>query len=219
MCKVNRKNSLLETIDEMENNFKYEEAQINNDLLKQVIEYNFPISYEVNFLYRVFAFDLETCKFENSEYCEPYAAGVYHLNTLFEYFNGNLNEKQLAIERSKINVFDREKGNAVVKMIEYVINNHKGKTNYITNKHGKRIVSSNKNQMGDHNASGFDNYIVLKSLPSSYKCMKRIKTSRRKTKTSFKAGSVIENDVEIPKYMNFVCSKCHISGSLKEIQK
>ena len=104
-------------------------------------------------------------------------------------------------------------------MIDYVINNYKGKTNYLTNKHGKRIVSSNKYQMGGHNASGFDNYILLNSLPSSYKCMKRIKTTRRIIKTSFKAGSVIENDVELPRSMNFVCSKCHISGSSKEIQK
>ena len=59
--KLNRKTSLLKPIDEMENNFKYEETQIKNDLLKQVIEYKFPISYEVNCLYSVFAFDLETC--------------------------------------------------------------------------------------------------------------------------------------------------------------
>ena len=38
-------------------------------------------------------------------------------------------------------------------------------------------------------------------------------------KLSFKAGFVIENDRENSKYMNFVCSKCHIAGPLKEIQK
>ena len=92
MCKVNRKNSLLETIDEMENNFKYEEAQINNDNLKQVIDYKFPISYEVKCFCRVFAFDLETYNVEHSEYCVPYAAGVYHPNNLYEDFNRNLNE-------------------------------------------------------------------------------------------------------------------------------
>ena len=66
-------------IVEMESNFKYEETQINNDVLKQVIEYKLPISYEMNCLYIVFAFDLETCNVEYSEYCESYAAGVYHL--------------------------------------------------------------------------------------------------------------------------------------------
>ena len=56
-----------------------------------------------------------------------------------------------------------------------------------------------------HNASGFDNCIVLNSLPSSYKCIKIIETSKRLMKVSFKAGSVIEDDREIPKYMKFVC--------------
>ena len=45
------------------------------------------------------------------------------------------------------------------------------------------------------------------------------KTSRGLIKLSFKVGGVYENDREIPKYMKFVCSKCHISGSLKSIQK
>ena len=48
-----------------------------------MIEYKFPISYEINCLYNVFAFDLETCNVEHSEYCESYAAGVYHLNYLY----------------------------------------------------------------------------------------------------------------------------------------
>ena len=70
-----------------------------------------------------------------------------------------------------------------------------------------------------HNAGGFDNYIVLNSLRRSYKSMKNLKTSRGLIKLSFKASSVIENVVEIPKYNKFLCSKCHIAASLKEIQK
>ena len=52
--------------------------------------------------------------------------------------------------------------------------------------------------MNGHNASGFDNYIVLNSLPNCYKCIKIIKTSRGLINLSFKAGSVVENDREIP---------------------
>ena len=55
----------------MEKNFRYEETRVNNNILKQVIDYNFPIPYEMNCLYIVFAFDLETWKAESSEYCEP----------------------------------------------------------------------------------------------------------------------------------------------------
>ena len=45
------------------------------------------------------------------------------------------------------------------------------------------------------------------------------KTSRGLIRLFFEAGSVLENDVEIPIYMKFVCSKCHVWGSLKDIQK
>ena len=81
------------------------------------------------------------------------------------------------------------------------------------------IPSSYKHQMVGHYASGFDNNIVVISLPSSYKCIKIMKTTIRLIKLNFKAGSVIEEDKEIPKYMKFVCSKCHISGSLRDIEK
>ena len=50
-----------------------------------------------------------------------------------------------------------------------------------------------------HNASGFDNYFVLDSLPKSYTNIKIIKTSRGLIKLSFKVGSNIEDDRETPK--------------------
>ena len=80
-------------------------------------------------------------------------------------------------------------------------------------------ISSYKYQFVGHNAIGFDNYIVLNSLPKSHTSVKIIKTSRELVKLSFRAGSVYEDDREIPKDAKFVRSKCHISGSLKEIQK
>ena len=215
----NNQSTFPDAKEEKENIFKYEETQIDDNILQQVIEYKFPISYEMNCLNNVFAFDLETCNVEYSEYCEQYAAGVYHLNNLYWCFNGNLDKEELAIERSKVHVFDRENGDPVLKLIDYVINIYKGKPKYVINKYGKQVLSSYKYQMVGHNASGFDNYIVLNSLPTSYKCIKIIKTSRSLIKLSFKAGSVTENDREFPTYMKFVCSKCHISGSLKGIQK
>ena len=63
----------------------------------------------MNCLYNVFVFDLESCNVEYSEYCEPYAAGVYHLNILYWCFKGNLDKEELAIERSKVHVFDRKR--------------------------------------------------------------------------------------------------------------
>ena len=81
-------------------------------------------------------------------------------------------------------------------------------------------MSSYKYQFDGHNASGFDNYIVLNSLPESHTSVKKIKTSRALIRLSFRAGSVYEDGREIPKYAKFVCSNfCHITGSLKDIQK
>ena len=37
-----------DAIEERENNFKYEETHINDNRLQQVVEYKFPISYEMN---------------------------------------------------------------------------------------------------------------------------------------------------------------------------
>ena len=169
----------------------------------------------------MFAFDLKTCYFEDSEDCEPYAAGVYHLKNPSECFKGDINKEELATERSKVHVFDRENSNPVLKMIDFIENKYKGQTKLITIKYGKHVLSSYKYQMVEHNAGGFDDYFVLNSLPISHKCKKGIQDSGKssRNKISFKTGSVIENGAEIPKNMKFVCSKCQISGSLKNMQK
>ena len=52
--------------------------------------------------------------------------------------------------------------------------------------------------MNGHNASGFDNCIVLNSVHCSCKNLKIFDTSRGLMKLSFRAGCVIENDKEIP---------------------
>ena len=82
LWKLNRRPSLLGAVVEVERNFRYEETQINDNILKRVIEYKFPISYDKNCLHNIFAFDLETRNVEYSEYCESYGAGVHHLNNL-----------------------------------------------------------------------------------------------------------------------------------------
>ena len=105
------------------------------------------------------------------------SAGVYHLNKLYWCFNGNLDKQEFAIERSKVQMFDRENGKPVLKKIGFVTNNYKGKPKYVTIKQGSPILSSYKYQKIRHNASSSDNYIVLNSLPSSYKGIKTFKTT------------------------------------------
>ena len=156
-----------DAIKEIESNFRYEQTQINDNTLQQVIEEKFPISFEMNCLYNVTAFDLETGNVAYTEYVETFAAGSYQLNSLYWCFNSSLNKKELAFERSKVHVFDRKSGNPVLEMIDYVIKIYKGKLKDVINKHGARKLSSHRYQMVGHNGSGFDNFIVLNSLSKS----------------------------------------------------
>ena len=69
----------------------------------------------------MFGFDLETCNVDNQIYCEAFAASVYHLSRLNERFKGDLTEKEIEIERQHVRVFDRENGNFVKDMVNYVL--------------------------------------------------------------------------------------------------
>ena len=91
------------------NKFIYYETQINDNILKQVVEYKFPKSYEMNCLNSVFGFDLDIFDVEDSEYSEANAAGVFQLNNLYKCFNGGLNTEELAVESPKVPKFNREK--------------------------------------------------------------------------------------------------------------
>ena len=70
LWKLNRRTNFLDAVAEIENNLGYEETQINDNKLKQVVEYNFPISYEMNCLLGAFDFNLKTCNLDCSEDCE-----------------------------------------------------------------------------------------------------------------------------------------------------
>ena len=103
-------------------------------------------------------------------------------------------------------------------MINFIVKNYKGKPKYFKNKNGEKQLSCYKYQLIAHNASGFDNYIVMNSLPKTY-FPEITDTSRGILKLIIRVGTVFENDREIPLYMKFVCSEVHISGSLRKIQK
>ena len=116
--KLNSKTSLVDAVVEKEISSRYQETQLN-DIIKQVIDYKFPIPFELNCLFGVFDFDLRTCNVDYSEYCEAYAVGVYHLNNLYECFSGDLNKEEIAVERSKVHIFDRRNGKPVLKKIVF----------------------------------------------------------------------------------------------------
>ena len=128
------------------------------------------------------------------------------------WFNG----KRITDWERTCSCIGRENNDTVMDMIGFLIENCKGKTKIVTNKRNKKN-SSCKYQFVGHNASGFDNYLVLKSLPKMHTNTKI--TSGGLLELSFKTGPVFKGDRELSKYVKFVCSKCHISGSLKSIQK
>ena len=133
--------TFTDAIKELKNNFKYEANQISHNILKHVQKYKFPISNEKDCLYAVFAFDLETANVDFKQYCDPYAAGCYHLNRLKECYNGNLSENELKIERVNVHIFDYKNKNPVMDMINFIIKNYKGKPKFFKNKDGNYKIS------------------------------------------------------------------------------
>ena len=53
---VKNQSAFTTAIDEMENIPRNEETQIDENIFKQMIEYNFSISYELNCFYNIFCF-------------------------------------------------------------------------------------------------------------------------------------------------------------------
>ena len=182
------KTNFTDAIKEIEKDFEYQPNHINDNNLKQVVEYKFPIFNEKDCLFAVFSFDLETVNMPYQAFCETYAAGCYHLDRLKECYNGDLTEEELESERQHVHIFDRANNNPVLDMIKYITTNYKGMPKYFKDKNGEFKISSYRYQLIGHNASGFDNAIVLNLLPKEYtdKNMKNIKTSRGFLKLSFR---------------------------------
>ena len=152
-------------IQELEKNVEYEPNHISENNLKQVVEYKFPKSNEKDCLFAVFSFDLETVNVPDQEFCEAYAAGCYHLDRLKDCFNGDFTEKELETERQHVHKFNRANNNPVLDMNKEIITIYKGKPKYFKDKNGEFKISSYRYQLIGHNASCFDDAIVLNSLP------------------------------------------------------
>ena len=62
--------SFTDAIKELGNNFEYEPNHNTDYILKQVVEYKFPISKEKDCLFAVFLFHFETVNVPYQEFCE-----------------------------------------------------------------------------------------------------------------------------------------------------
>ena len=215
--KKNRKDSLLNGVDEIEKNFKYVKTKINENNLKQRIRYRFPKHETIDQLKNVFVFDLET--HNDQEFAEAYAARLYDVNRLRDKWHRDLTSIELPIERENVTVFDASNGNCVMNMLKYISKNYEGYERTYIDKDGDEIVSSYRLLLVAHNSSGFDSWVVLNSLVKDITELKFIKTARGLISLSFRCGAKIVNTVEVPQYVKFTCSKSHIKGSLEKIGK
>ena len=215
ICKKNRKDSLLNGVHEIENNFKYIKNKINENNLKQRILYRFPKHEPINQLENVFVFDLET--HNDQEFAETYAAGLYDVNRLKDCWYRDLNSNELTIERKNVNVFDASNGNCIMNMLKYISENYEGDERTFIDKDGDEIVSSYRLLLVAHNSSGFDSWVVLNSLVKDITELKIIKTATGLISLSFRCGFKIVNTCEVPQYIKFTCTKSHIKGSLNKI--
>ena len=112
--KKNRKDSLLNGVNEIERNFRYVKNKINENNLKQRIRYRFPKHEPIDLLENVFVFDLET--HNDEEFAEAYAAGLYDVNRLHDKWDRDLSSNELVIEKQNVTVFDASNGNCVLNM-------------------------------------------------------------------------------------------------------
>ena len=160
--KKNRKDSLLNGVNEIDKNFKYIKNKINEDNLKQRIRYRFPKHETIDQLENVFVFDLET--HIDQEFAETYAAGLYDVNRLRDRWHRDLTPHELVIERKNVTIFDASNENCIMNMLKYISENNNGDERTYIDKDGDEIISSNRLLLVAHNSSGFDSWVVLNSL-------------------------------------------------------
>ena len=160
--KKNRKDSLLNGVNEIERIFKYVKNKRKENNLKQRIRYRFPKHETIDQLENVFVFDLET--HSDQEFAEAYAVGLYDVNRLRDKRNRDLTSDEIMIEREIVTVFDASNGNCVMNRLKYISENYDGDERTYIDKDGDEIVSSYRLLLVAHNSSGFDSWVVLNSL-------------------------------------------------------
>ena len=213
--KKNRKDSLLNGVDEIDKNFIYIKNKKNEDNLKQRIRYRFPKQETIDQLENVFVFDLET--HNDQEFAEAYAAGLYDVNRLHDKWDRDLTSDELAIERENVTVFDASNGNFVMNMLKSISEKYEGDERTYIDEDGDEIVSSYRFLLVAHNSSGFDSWVVLNSLVKEITKLKIIKTARSLISLSFRCGVKKLKTREVPQYVKYTCSKSHIKGYLEKI--
>ena len=101
--KKDRRDSLLNGVDQIDENLKIVKNRINENNLKQRIRYRFPKLESIDQLENVFVFDLET--YNDREFAEAYASGLYNVNRLRDRWDRDLTTDEIVTERDNVIVF------------------------------------------------------------------------------------------------------------------
>ena len=161
-AKKSRLHNLLSGVEEIDRKFKFGKNAVNENILNQNFRYRFPKHETIDQLENVFVFDSET--YNGQEFAEACAAGLYYVNRLRDRWDRDLIPDEKVIERENVTVFDGSSGNPVKKMLKYFSENYECDERTSIDKDGDEIVILYRLLLVARNSSGFDSWVVLKSL-------------------------------------------------------
>ena len=122
--KNNLSDSLLRTVKEVKDNFKYITKRTDTKNLKKVKKYTFPHKTYLHELDKVFVFHSET--YTKKEYAYPYAIGLYDVSRLNIRYKRDLKDDEIIRERNQVIKFKADNGNPLLQMIDYINKNFIG---------------------------------------------------------------------------------------------
>ena len=82
----------------------------------------------------------------------------------------------------------------------------------------KKVVEYNL-QLHAHNGSGFDTWIIINNLDCDKHIVDIIKNGTGNTELKVINGLTLENNKQIPQYLNFLCGMTHLNYSIKNLGK
>ena len=118
---------------------------------------------------------METCN--DQENAEAYAAGLYDVNRLQDRWDRDLTVQEIETERENVIVFDKSCGNLFVNMLKFLSESYEGDERTYFDKDGDEMFNSYRLLLVAHNASGFDIWVVPKSLVEELTELKFIKSA------------------------------------------
>ena len=213
--KKNRKDALQNGVDGIDKIFKMLKMKKKNEIsLEQRIRWKLPEHETTDQLENVFLFALQT--YNDQEFAESNAAGLYDLNCLRVKWDRDLISDEMVIEKENVTVFDESNEKNCHEQAWIHLKNYEADEKTWIHKSGDEIVSSYRLLLEAHNSSCFDSWIVLNSLVKEITELKIIKTGRGMISLSFRCCVKTVNTVEVFQYVKIRCSNYHTKGSLEK---